>query len=72
MPTIVQFNGGESLMLEEDFDHVNQQLAQHEAGLFNRLVGSNEIRVSVYRASIAYIQEHIGEPPEPPVAGASG
>jgi hypothetical protein len=36
VPTIVQFVGGESLTLEDDFDRVNQQLAHHDAGLFNR------------------------------------
>jgi hypothetical protein len=39
VPTIVQFVGGESLTLDDDFDRVNQQLGHHDAGLFNRLVG---------------------------------
>ena len=63
MPTIVQFVGGESLTLEDDFDRVNQQLAHHDAGLFNRRVGDDRVRVTIYRSNVAYIQEHTGESP---------
>ena len=63
MPTIVQFVGGESLTLDDDFDRVNQQLGQHDAGLFNRLVGDDRARVTIYRSNVAYIQEHTGESP---------
>ena len=62
MPTIVQFVGGESLTLEDDFDRVNKQ-GQHDAGLFNRLVGDDPVRVTIYRSNVAYIQEHTGESP---------
>jgi hypothetical protein len=63
VPTIVQFVGGESLTLEDDFDRVNQQLGQHDAGLFNRQVGDDRVRVTIYRSNVAYIQEHTGESP---------
>jgi integrase len=32
MPTQVKFTGGESFDVAEDFDQVNQQLSQNEAG----------------------------------------
>jgi hypothetical protein len=63
VPTIVQFVGGESLTLDDDFDRVNQQLGDHDAGLFNRLVGDDPVRVTIYRSNVAYIQEHTGESP---------
>lgn len=63
MPTIVQFVGGESLTLDDDFDRVNQQLGHQNAGLFNRLVGDDHVRVTIYRSNVAYIQEHTGESP---------
>jgi hypothetical protein len=51
VPTIVQFVGGESLTLEDDFDRVNKQ-GQHDAGLFNRLVGDDPVRVTIYRSNV--------------------
>jgi hypothetical protein len=63
VPTIVQFVGGESLTLDDDFDEVNQQLGRHDAGLFNRQVGDDRVRVTIYRSNVAYIQEHTGESP---------
>jgi hypothetical protein len=58
MPTLVQFDGGQSLTVAEDFDVVNQQLNLNDAGLFKQLVGDEPgPRVTVYRSSVAYIQE---------------
>jgi hypothetical protein len=56
VPTHVYFSGG-SLILEEDFDQVNQQLSQHETGLFTRKESRPAVRVAVYRSSVAYIEE---------------
>lgn len=68
MPTFVQFTGGQSFTVAEEFDQVNQQLGEHDAGLFNRLVGENQTRVAIYRSSVAYIAEHaLGEFEEPMV-----
>lgn len=56
VPTHVYFSGG-SLILEEDFDQVSQQLSEHEAGLFTRKESRPPVRVAVYRSSVAYIEE---------------
>jgi hypothetical protein len=56
MPTHVYFVG-QSLMVEEDFDQVNQQLNEHEAGLFTRKDAAPPVRVTVYRSGVAYIEE---------------
>jgi hypothetical protein len=57
MPTRVHFTGGRSILVEEDFDQVQQRL-EHEAGLFtlstDALLGH---RVSIHRAAVAYIEE---------------
>jgi hypothetical protein len=56
MPTTVKFMGGQGdLTIAEEFDQVNQQLAQNEAGLFTRV--DSGARVAIYRASVAYIEE---------------
>ena len=57
MPTVVQFAGGESVTVSQDFETVNGQLGQKDSGLFNRLVGDEEPRVTVYRANVPYIEE---------------
>jgi hypothetical protein len=63
MPAAVSFVGGESFVLAEDFENVNRQLGQHDYGLFNRKLGDLNVRVTIYKTRIAYIQEH--EPQEP-------
>lgn len=67
MPTRVTFVGGQKLVLSEDFEKVNQQLSQHDGGLFNAAIGGQDVRVTVYKASVAYIEE-FGEAAEPLVA----
>ena len=74
MPTNVYFIG-QSLMLEEDFDQVNQQLNEHEAGLFTRKDARSPVRVTVYRSAVAYIEEILSGADEPRVGfgvGAGG
>ena len=57
MPTRVHFTGGRSIIVEEDFDQVQQRL-EHEAGLFtlstDAVLGH---RVSIHRTAVAYIEE---------------
>ena len=57
MPTRVHFTGGRSIIVEEDFDQVQQRL-EHEAGLFtlstDAVLGH---RVSIHRGAVAYIEE---------------
>ena len=67
MPTQVHFTGGRSIIVEEDFDQVQQRL-EHEAGLFtlstDAVLGH---RVSIHRAAVAYIEEIPMQPsPETP------
>ena len=67
MPTRVHFTGGRSILVEEDFDQVQQRL-EHEAGLFtlstDAVLGH---RVSIHRTAVAYIEEiPMGEPAESP------
>lgn len=67
MPTRVHFTGGRSIIVEEDFDQVQQRL-EHEAGLFtlstDAVLGH---RVSIHRAAVAYIEEiPVGEPAKSP------
>jgi hypothetical protein len=67
MPTRVHFTGGRSIIVEEDFDQVQQRL-EHEAGLFtlstDAVLGH---RVSIHRAAVAYIEEiPVGEHAESP------
>jgi hypothetical protein len=66
MPTHVYFIG-QSLMVEEDFDQVNQQLNDHEAGLFTRKDGGPSTRVTIYRSGVAYIEEILSGVAEPGV-----
>jgi hypothetical protein len=66
MPTHVYFIG-QSLMVEEDFDQVNQQLDEHGAGLFTRKDGGRPTRVTVYRSGVAYIEEILSGADEPEV-----
>lgn len=67
MPTRVHFSGGRSIIVEEDFDQVQQRL-EHEAGLFT--VSTDAVlghRVSIHRAAVAYIEEIlVGEQAESP------
>jgi hypothetical protein len=57
MPTHVYFSGKPSIIVEEDFDQVLQQL-EHEAGLFTlRTGGEPGHRVSIYRSAVAYVEE---------------
>jgi hypothetical protein len=57
MPTHVYFSGRPSIIVEEDFDQVQQQL-EHEAGLFTlRTGGEPGHRVSIYRSAVAYVEE---------------
>jgi hypothetical protein len=65
MPTRVHFTGGRSIIVEEDFDQVQQRL-EHEAGLFtlstDAVLGH---RVSIHRKAVAYIEEiPVGEQAE--------
>ena len=57
MATRVHFTGGRSIIVDEDFDQVQQRL-EHEAGLFtlstDAVLGH---RVSIHRAAVAYIEE---------------
>jgi hypothetical protein len=57
VPTRVHFTGGRSILVEEDFDQVQQRL-EHEDGLFtlstDAVLGH---RVSIHRAAVAYIEE---------------
>jgi len=67
VPTRVHFTGGRSIIVEEDFDQVQQRL-EHEAGLFtlntDAVLGH---RVSIHRAAVAYIEEiPVGEQAESP------
>ena len=67
MPTRVHFAGGRSIIVEEDFDQVQQRL-EHEAGLFtlstDAVLGH---RVSIHRAAVAYIEEiPVGEQAKSP------
>jgi hypothetical protein len=57
MPTQVYFSGGPSIIVEEDFDLVQQRL-EHEAGLFTLSTGAETgHRVSIHRSAVAYIEE---------------
>jgi hypothetical protein len=59
MPTDVYFVGVEKpLRLVEGYQEVNQQLHSAEGGQFNRMLTGDERRlVTVYRASVAYIED---------------
>jgi hypothetical protein len=67
MPTTVHFTGDQSINVAEDFDQVNQQLAQNESGLFTR-DRERQPRVAIYRASVAYIEEQPPASSDPMVA----
>jgi hypothetical protein len=60
MPTLIQFAGGDSITVEEDFYEVTSRVhGDTPFGQFKRVdKGLNEVRVTVYTANIAYIQEH--------------
>lgn len=60
MPTLIQFTGGDSIVVKEDFYEVTSRLrAETPFGQFKRVdKGLEEVRVSVYTANLAYIQEH--------------
>jgi hypothetical protein len=72
MPTHVYFSGRPSIIVEEDFDQVQQQL-EHEAGLFTlRTDAEPGHRVSIHRSAIAYIDEILmGEHAESPRRGTA-
>jgi hypothetical protein len=67
MPTRINFTGGPSIIVDEDFDQVQQRL-EHEAGLFTVSTGAETgHRVSIHRSAVAYIEEiPTGEQAEPP------
>jgi hypothetical protein len=67
MPTHVYFSGGPSIIVEEDFDQVQQRL-EHESGLFTLNTGAETgHRVSIHRSAVAYIEEILrGEQAESP------
>jgi hypothetical protein len=69
MPTHVHFTGGPSIIVDEDFDQVQQRL-EHEAGLFTLSTGAETgHRVSIHRSAVAYIEEiPTSEPAESPQA----
>jgi hypothetical protein len=57
MPTHVHFSGGPSIMVDEDFDLVQQRL-EHEAGLLTLSTRAETgHRVSIHRSAVAYIEE---------------
>jgi hypothetical protein len=61
MPTDVHFIGVGSIQLEEEFDKVNTQLHANDAQ-FNRLNAGERSRVTIYKSSVAYIEEASEEP----------
>jgi hypothetical protein len=61
MPTKVQFTSGESMTVVESLDQANQQLGTQIAGLFNRVEGDNQTRVTVFASAVAYLQEMPGD-----------
>jgi hypothetical protein len=71
VPTLVQFDGGKTLELVDEFDEVNAQLGGEQgAGQFTGFVSGERVRVTVYRANVAYIQEREKTGDEPPVPTA--
>ena len=61
MPTLIHFVGGADIVLGEDFDKVNNQLASSTGGLFTRF--ELDDRVSVFRENVLYLEEASGEAP---------
>ena len=64
MPTQVQFSGGTSISVQEDFDQVQQRL-EHEACLFTLATAAAlGHRVSIHRSAVAYVsmEEQAGSP----------
>jgi len=45
------------MTLAENLDQVNQQLGTQIAGLFNRVEGDNQTRVTIFASAISYLQE---------------
>jgi hypothetical protein len=71
MPTHVYFSGRPSIIVEEDFDQVQQQL-EHEAGLFTlRTGGEPGHRVSIYRSAVAYVEEILLDEAKSSLRGAA-
>ena len=70
MPTLVQFTGGQSFTVAEDFEHVNQQLSRHDGVVVNRLAGENQTQVAIYRSSVAYIEQQAPGAFEKPAVAA--
>ena len=62
MPTLIHFVGGADIVLGEDFDKVNNQLASSTGGLFTRFELDNHV-VSVFRINVLYLEEASGEAP---------
>lgn len=59
MRTVIHFIGTEEpITVEEDYDRVNAELTgAPEVGQFTRLTGDSLSRVTIYKSSIAYIEE---------------
>lgn len=60
MPTFIQFISGDSIVVEEDFYQVTSRVHGESASdQFKRVdKGMEGVRVTVFTASIAYIQEY--------------
>lgn len=68
MPTLIQFVTGNEIVVEDDFDRVVSQLIGNPRGAeLKRVDKGHDVRVMVYTASIAYLQEY-QEPGGPGVA----
>jgi hypothetical protein len=58
MRTVIHFVGAEeSVTLEEDYDKVTAEFTASEIVRFTRLIGDSRSRVTIYKSSIAYIEE---------------
>ena len=57
--TTIHFNGrGDSITIAEDFDSAKTALASsRQTHEFTRVVGDNRSRVSILKASIAFVEE---------------
>jgi hypothetical protein len=59
MPTLIQFISGDSIVVEEDFYQVTSRVpGENPFDQFKRVdKGMEGVRVTVFTASIAYVQE---------------
>ena len=60
MPTLIQFVSGDSIVVEEDFYQVTSRVhGENPSDQFKRVdKGMEDLRVTVFTASIAYVQEY--------------